>query len=135
MGVEHKPTQNERILEYIEEFGSITQLEALRDIGCMRLASRISDLKRLGYSIVSEIETVENRFGEKCHIKRYRMEGAVMNRVLVDYNTQKWCEENPDSQTTMIRCKKCGFYYKPSLGHTCITHKCITRKEEVKKDG
>lgn len=73
--VEHKPTQNERILEYIEEFGSITQLEALRDIGCMRLASRISDLKRLGYPIVSEIETVENRFGEKCHIKRYRMEG------------------------------------------------------------
>ncbi len=72
--VEHKPNQNERILEYIEEFGSITQLEALKEIGCMRLASRISDLKRLGYPIVSEIETVENRFGEKVHIKRYRME-------------------------------------------------------------
>ena len=71
--VEHKPTQNERILDYIAEFGSITQLDALKDLGVMRLASRISDLKRLGYPIVSEIETVNNRFGEKCHIKRYRM--------------------------------------------------------------
>ena len=71
--VEHKPTQNERVLDYIERFGSITQLDALADLGVMRLASRISDLKRLGYPIVSEIETVNNRFGEKCHIKRYRM--------------------------------------------------------------
>ena len=74
MKVEHKPSQNQRILDYIERFGSITQLDALKDIGCMRLASRISDLKRLGYPIVSEVETVENRFGEKVHIKRYRME-------------------------------------------------------------
>jgi hypothetical protein len=71
----HKPTQNERILDYIAEFGSITQLEALQDLGIMRLASRISDLKKQGYSIASDIETVKNRFGEKCHIKRYRMAG------------------------------------------------------------
>ena len=71
--VEHRPTQNERILDYSEEFGSITQLDALKDLGVMRLASRISDLKRLGYPIVSEVETVKNRFGEKVHIKRYRM--------------------------------------------------------------
>lgn len=72
--VDHKPTQNDRILAYIDRFGSITQLEALQDLGIMRLASRISDLKRLGHPIVSEMETVENRFGEKCYIKRYSME-------------------------------------------------------------
>jgi hypothetical protein len=70
--VDHKPTQNERILEYIEQFGSITQIDALQDIGCMRLASRISDLRSMGYNIVSEIITVKNRYGETCHIKRYR---------------------------------------------------------------
>ena len=75
--VEHKPTQNERILEYIDQFGSITQFEALRDIGCMRLASRISDLKRLGYPIISEVEVVKNRYGEKSRIKRYRMGGGA----------------------------------------------------------
>lgn len=66
-----KPTQNQRILDYIDQFGSITQLEALRDIGVMRLASRISDLRKQGFPIVSETDTVENRFGEKCRVKRY----------------------------------------------------------------
>jgi len=73
--VEHKPTQNERILEYIRDFGSITQLDALRDLGVMRLASRISDLRSLGYPITSSVEAVRNRYGEKCHIKRYRLHG------------------------------------------------------------
>lgn len=69
----HKPTQNQRVLQYINQFGSITQLEALKDLGVMRLASRISDLKKEGYPITSTIETVKNRFGENCHIKRYSL--------------------------------------------------------------
>lgn len=72
--VDHKPTQNDRILDYIDRFGSITQDEASRDLGVKRLASRISDLKRLGYPIISEPEIVKNRFGEKCRIARYRLE-------------------------------------------------------------
>lgn len=71
--VEHKPTQNERIIDYIKEFGSITQLDALRDLGVMRLASRISDLKRLGYPIIRTNETVKNRYGEKVSIRRYSL--------------------------------------------------------------
>lgn len=71
--VDHKPTQNERIIDYINRFGSITQLEALCDLGVMRLASRISDLRSRGVPIVSDIVEVKNRFGEKCHIKRYRI--------------------------------------------------------------
>lgn len=66
-----KPTQNERILDYIAQFGSITQLEALRDLGVMRLASRIADLRKQGFPIISETVSVSNRFGEKCNIKRY----------------------------------------------------------------
>lgn len=64
--------QTDRVLAYIREFGSITQLEALRDLGVFRLASRISDLKRQGYSINGDMEAVTNRYGEKCYIKRYR---------------------------------------------------------------
>lgn len=75
----HKPTQNERVLSYINEFGSITQLDALKDLGVMRLASRISDLKRQGYPIVSRIEAVKNRYGEKCHIKRYSLKRGNSN--------------------------------------------------------
>lgn len=72
--VEHKPNQNERILKYIHDFGSITQLEAIRDLGVMRLASRISDMKKLGYPITSKTEVVINRYGETSRIKRYSLQ-------------------------------------------------------------
>lgn len=71
-----KVTQSERVLNYIETFGSITQLDALKDLGVMRLASRISDLKRQGYPIKSEVEAVQNRFEETCYIKRYSLAGG-----------------------------------------------------------
>lgn len=79
--VESKPTQNERILNYIEEFGSITQIDALRDLACMRLASRVSDLRSKGVNIVSKTEAVKNRYGEVCHIKRYSLGEGVNERV------------------------------------------------------
>lgn len=68
-----KSTQAERVLDYINDFGSITQLEALNDLGVMRLASRISDLRKEGYPITSEVEAVKNRYNETCYIKRYSM--------------------------------------------------------------
>lgn len=74
-----KPTQNQRILDYISDFGSITQLEALKDLGVMRLASRISDLRKQGYDITSQTEEVKNRYGERCHIKRYRLGDDAQN--------------------------------------------------------
>jgi hypothetical protein len=59
------------IVDYIDEYGAITALEALRDLGCYRLASRISDLKRQGYNIKSEMVSVATRNGGRTHIARY----------------------------------------------------------------
>ena len=70
-----KAKQTERGLAYIHQFGSISQLDALRDLGVMRLASRISDLRRQGVDIVGWNEAVNNRYGEKCYIKRYGIGG------------------------------------------------------------
>lgn len=67
-------SQKERLIDYLLEEKSISQLEALRELGIMRLASQISDLKRDGWNIRSETETVNNRYGEPCRIKRYRLE-------------------------------------------------------------
>ena len=72
-----KATQADRILDYMERFGSITQYEALQDLGVMRLASRISDLKNMGYPIKGEIVTVRNRFEEDCYVKRYSLGGET----------------------------------------------------------
>lgn len=65
--------QTERILQYMRDFGSITQLEAIRDNSCMRLAARIFDLKREGYAIKEEMETSKNRYGEDTSYARYRL--------------------------------------------------------------
>lgn len=66
-----RATQTWRVLDYMREFGSISQYEAFFDLGVMRLASRISDLKAQGYNITSKTEAVKNRYGEKVYIKRY----------------------------------------------------------------
>lgn len=68
-------TQNEMIINHLREYGSITQLEALRDYGCMRLASRISDLRKTGIKIIRLTETSRNRYGQKIRYARYIMEG------------------------------------------------------------
>lgn len=71
--VHSNPTQNERILDYIAKNGSITQLEALTECSVMRLASRVSDLRRKGYPITSKMVRVQNSYGETCHVKRYSL--------------------------------------------------------------
>lgn len=65
------PTQCTRIIDYMKRFGSITQYQALADLGVMRLASRISELRKQGYNIKGEMIEVNNRFDEVCNVKRY----------------------------------------------------------------
>lgn len=66
-------TQCERILRHFKDYGSITSLEAMQEYGIMRLASRISDLKRLGYVISVATENGKNRYGEKTSYARYSL--------------------------------------------------------------
>lgn len=66
-----KRTQCDKVLEYMRRYGSITQLEALRDIGCMRLASRISDLRYQGYAIGRRMKTSKNRDGDDVYFAEY----------------------------------------------------------------
>jgi hypothetical protein len=68
-----RPKQTERVLAYMRKHGSITQREADRKLGVLRLPSRINELKKEGYIITGKMEAVKNRYGEKCYIKRYRV--------------------------------------------------------------
>ncbi len=69
-----KIKQTDRVLQYMKDYGSITPIEALADLGCMRLASRISDLRSNGVGITKKMETHVNRYGEKVSYARYRLE-------------------------------------------------------------
>lgn len=64
--------QTVMIMDYIDDFGSITPVEAMIDLGVMRLAARIADLRRSGVQIVSERVNGVNRYGKPVHYARYR---------------------------------------------------------------
>ena len=68
-----KLTQCERILRHLNDHGSITSLEAMSEYGIMRLASRINDLKGMGYPILSERATGKNRYDEPTSYSIYRL--------------------------------------------------------------
>ena len=65
-------TQCELVLNYIEEHGSITARQAYK-LGIMRLASRISDLKKAGFDIKSDTVKVKCRDGSVTYVSRYSM--------------------------------------------------------------
>lgn len=64
-------TQHERIINYMEQYGSITPYDAFIDLGITKLSTRIGELKREGVKIEQRREKTENRFGEVCQYTRY----------------------------------------------------------------
>ncbi len=67
-----KETQLDRIIQYIDKYGSITPFDAFREFGITRLAARIFDLRSKGIAIVGVRESGKNRFGENISYIRYR---------------------------------------------------------------
>ncbi len=56
----HGATQNAKIKEWLESGNTITSLEALKMFGCMRLASRICDLRERGMVIQKKKVVTKN---------------------------------------------------------------------------
>lgn len=71
--MDNKKTQCDMILAYMEEYGSITPAEAMAEFGCMRLASRICEIKRT-HKIKTETVSVRNRYGRMVSFARYSLE-------------------------------------------------------------
>lgn len=69
-----KFTQTERIYGYLVDFGSINPIQALSDLGVMRLASRISDLRKAGVPISRRMVKGTNRYGETVSFAEYSLE-------------------------------------------------------------
>ena len=69
-------TQEQRIMAYLNQHGSITQAEAVR-LGIYRLSARVYDLSRAGVFLDRMRETSKNQYGEDVTYTRYylRKEG------------------------------------------------------------
>ena len=72
-------TQCQRILRHMEDFGCIDPMTAIKEYGCMRLASRIADLKGMGHEIIAERAKGTNRYGEQTSYCVYRLRNKEVN--------------------------------------------------------
>lgn len=68
-----KETQHDRIINYLKAFGSITPMEAFMDLGITKLATRVSEMRKLGFEFDQEMEESTNRYGEIVRYMRYSL--------------------------------------------------------------
>lgn len=65
-------TQCERLLSFLIR-RPIDPMTAWVELGIYRLGARVYDLKASGYDIKKRTKTVQNRFGEDCHVAEYHL--------------------------------------------------------------
>ena len=63
--IESSESQNKRILDYLMKGNRLTSLEALKMFGCMRLASRISDIRKKHPDINIVVDRIETATKKK----------------------------------------------------------------------
>lgn len=63
----------DRVLAYIKKNGSITSMQAFKDLGCTRLSQYILLLRKNGYNIVGITQHSINRYGQKVHYYEYKL--------------------------------------------------------------
>lgn len=64
-------SQKQMVLDYIREFGSITPVDAFKDLGVTRLAAVVFALRDEGHDIHKEREHAFNRYGQRVRYARY----------------------------------------------------------------
>lgn len=65
--------QQQRVLDYMREKGSITSMEAFQNLGTTRLSAVIFCLRKKGHDIRSATESFKNRYNENVWYSRYTL--------------------------------------------------------------
>lgn len=69
-----KKSQKQLVLEYMQTHKSITPLDALIELGAMRLSAIIYDLKKDGIAIITKQKKVKKSNGEDTYVAEYMLE-------------------------------------------------------------
>tara|TARA_Y100001973_G_C5208440_1_gene343453 strand:- start:9014 stop:9289 length:276 start_codon:yes stop_codon:yes gene_type:complete len=89
-----KTTHKTRLLDYLKNYGSITSLEAIRDLGNTRLSATIFTLKKDGYNIDSDMVKVPTRFkkpnGDSVFTEVARYSLSITDRTHLGYDPNTW---------------------------------------------
>lgn len=73
----NKLNQRQQILNYIDEWGSITSYEAYLDLGITQLSTRLSELKEQGYVFTYDWIVKKNRYGKNIRFKEYKLKEGI----------------------------------------------------------
>ena len=89
-----KQTHKTRLLDYLKNYGSITSLEAIRDLGNTRLSATIFELRKEGHNIHSDMVKVKTRFTKPngqsvmTEVAKYSLKIADRNKL--GFNLFSW---------------------------------------------
>lgn len=64
-------SQERMVLDWLEEHGSITSMEAFTELGITRLSGRILRLRRAGHDIETVMVSGTTRYGAPCTFAKY----------------------------------------------------------------
>lgn len=66
-------TQQERVLNHLKKYDSLSQLEATEKYRITRLSAIIKNLIDHGYTIITDMKRGKNRYGERINYGEYRL--------------------------------------------------------------
>jgi hypothetical protein len=89
-----RATHKTRLLDYLKNYGSVTSLEAIRDLGNTRLSDTIFRLKKDGYNIDTDMVKVKTRFtkanGDSVLTEVARYSLSITDRTTLGYDPNTW---------------------------------------------
>lgn len=68
-----RPTQRQRVVDYMKTNGSITRLDSCTKLFIFELASRIGELERRGWVFDKSRTSVKNSYGETKNFTVYKI--------------------------------------------------------------
>ena len=68
-----RDTHNTRLIKYLKNYGSITSIQSIQDLGNTRLSATIFQLRELGWKFKTEDIKVPTRWGSTTTVTKYSL--------------------------------------------------------------
>ena len=62
------PDQKERLMQHFESGRVLRRLDAWEELGIIEAPARISELRKMGYPIITKMIPVVNRYGQTVNV-------------------------------------------------------------------
>ena len=71
-----RDTHKTRLIKYLKNYGSITSIQAIQDLGNTRLSATIFQLRELGWNFETEDVKVPTRWGTTTIVTKYSLKSV-----------------------------------------------------------